>query len=472
VHADGRLDRFVGAAISRRYDRAAMTLHDVEPDDRLAAALRLFAEVSAVASADDVMHAFVRRVGGLLPLCGWVDVLFDLGAAPRPRAAMAYRVVDRTWVEPDVGGADGGAAETVRRACRWPDAASWPLDRGGIVARMLDGADGPRILEPVPDDAAGDPVLGPVLRGVRSILAVPVFRAGRPAQWTLVFRRDPGWSEADVRIAVQVMNLRSTVLEARHALARADALHGDLRGRIDELGRVQRSILPALPEQVPGLRTAVHYRPCETAGGDYYDHRRFADGRFGLLVADVSGHGPAASVVMAMLRTAFSAYRAFRFRAITVVGDVNRVLRESLGDGTFVTAFFVALDVVSGDATSANSGHPPARVLLGDGRIEALDEDAAPPLGIVDELEPRGGVVRLAPGDRVVLFTDGIVETRDPGGRMLGLDGLDAVLAGLSRAATPERIVEAIVDAADRHAEGCPPADDRCVLVVERTRTT
>lgn len=329
----------------------------------------------------------------------------------------------------------------------------------------------PRVLEPLPADAADDPVVGARLRGIASILAVPIFHDGRPAEWVLLLRREPGWSDVDVRTAVQSTNLLNATVDARQAAIEVETLNERLSRSIDELARVQRSLLPDAPNHVPGLCAASYDRPCEAAGGDDFDHRSFDDGRVGVMIADVSGHGPAASVVMAMLRTAMTANRRHSLRPETVVEDVNHLLREAVGDGTFVTAFFLALDPGTGEATYANCGHPPPRVVRADGRVERLDADASIPLGIVDELEARGGTTQLEPGDRLVLSTDGIIEAFDEEGRMLGLEGLDRALAPDAgpRPSSPGGLVDRIVDAVAAHAGGRPADDDRCIVVVERT---
>ncbi|MFI4882141.1 MAG: PP2C family protein-serine/threonine phosphatase, partial [Phycisphaerales bacterium JB064] len=227
----------------------------------------------------------------------------------------------------------------------------------------------------------------------------------------------------------------------------------------------QRSIMPPAPPAVEGLRFAVWYQPSEEVGGDYYDFRDFGDGQFGAVVADVSGHGPPASVAMGMLRSVLLAYRAFGRPASTVVTDVNRVLYESFAGERFVTAIFVGFYPRNGRFVYANAGHHVPRVRRRDGRVEPIAGNASPPLGILEHLDTVGATGVLQPGECMVLYTDGVIEAFDEHRNQFGVQRLDEAIAQADP--DPDAIAESIRVAVGAFSEE-QVVDDRCVLVVMR----
>ncbi|CAA9430861.1 MAG: Serine phosphatase RsbU, regulator of sigma subunit, partial [uncultured Phycisphaerae bacterium] len=187
--------------------------------------------------------------------------------------------------------------------------------------------------------------------------------------------------------------------------------------RNGELAAIQRLLLPPLPA-IAGWDFRSHYRPCEEAGGDLYGSQPLPSGRTGFLVADVSGHGVRAAVVMAMLRAWLGSNKVLdRAGRGETPANINAMLLEVEGLGMFVTAVFVSLDPADGSFYYINCGHPSPRVRRADGRVVRLTDGRTIPLGVADDFGLDGqGVDRLGPGDCLVLFTDGIPEARDAGG--------------------------------------------------------
>ena len=215
----------------------------------------------------------------------------------------------------------------------------------------------------------------------------------------------------------------------------------------------------------PAVDVAALYRPSDYAGGDYYDFRRFDDGSIGFIIADVAGHGPAAAVVMAMLRTAASIYRNLNMPSDQVAGDLNRMLWDGLSDGVFVTACFAQLQPDTGALNYARAGHCPARLRRADGRVLTLDAGGGPPLGVLPDLTTEGGSETLAPGDAIVLYTDGITEAFDAGGEMFGEARLDAAIRDCD-AGGADTMLRSIIARTDAHTAGHTRSDDQCALVV------
>lgn len=297
-------------------------------------------------------------------------------------------------------------------------------------------------------------------------VVLPIYRAGRANEWALFFRSTPWELERhQLLMLTQMANMMALAGEREQLVGRVSALNERLSHSLASILDAQRSIMPSAPPMVEGLRFAVWYEPSEEIGGDYYDFRDFGDGQFGAVVADVSGHGPPASVAMGMLRSVLLAYRAFGRPASTVVTDVNRVLYESFQGERFVTAIFVGFYPQTGQFVYANAGHHVPRVRRRDGSVEAITGDASPPLGILEHLDTVGAAGQLEPGECMVLYTDGVIEAFDEHGEQFGVERLDEAIAHAEP--DPDAIAEAIRVAVGAFSEE-RVVDDRCVLVVVR----
>lgn len=229
---------------------------------------------------------------------------------------------------------------------------------------------------------------------------------------------------------------------------------------------LQRQLLPALAPELSGYEFAVLYRPCEAAGGDFYGFQKFADGGLGVLVADVSGHGLRAAVMMAALRSAMSAFRVFDRLRESAPQDVNAVINDLAIPGIFITAFFVSLEPRSGRIFCGNCGHPPPLIVRADGRVQHLEGGGSPPMGIVERIEPPTIIGDLGYGDSLVLFTDGVTDARSPAGEAFENSRLKE--AASRPAENADGIVRAIREAIDAHVAGAPGIDDQCVVVMRR----
>lgn len=299
-------------------------------------------------------------------------------------------------------------------------------------------------------------------------LVLPIFRGGRAREWAVFFRSAP-WDlgESDLVLLMQIANMMGLAGEREELVERVSALNDRLTTSLASILQAQRSIMPPAPPLVEGLRFAVWYEPSEEVGGDYYDFRDFGDGQFGAVVADVSGHGPPASVAMGMLRSVLLAYRAFGRPASTVVTDVNRVLYESFHGDRFVTAIFVGFYPKNGRFVYANAGHHVPRVRRRDGRVEPIVGDASPPLGILEHLDTVGAAGQLQPSECMVLYTDGVIEAFDEHREQFGVHRLDEAIAHADP--DPDAIAESIRVAVGAFSEE-QVVDDRCVLVVMREK--
>lgn len=350
------------------------------------------------------------------------------------------------------------------RCIRWDDPIEEvPVCEGGAVSRLIQSGQ-PMAFRSL--DPAADEVLRGWLPGPMDGIAAPIFFGGEVCEWIVLFR-PPGRAIEPIEARLGIANMN---ILARHAVQlkqtdEIDRLRAQLEADLRGIGDLQRALLPGMLPALDGYEMAVRYEPCDHAGGDYYDFRHFPSGQLGIVLADVSGHGARAAVVMAMLRTAMGAYRILDRPAETVVEDINALMIDVLSEGMFVTALFVALNPKTGTLRVLNSGHCYPLIRRASGVVEEI-EGGGPPLGILPELSFEDVRARLDPGDALVLYTDGITEAFSPAMELFGVDRLRAALGDCGGNA--EEILWDVLEAVDDHAAGRPRADDQCLLVVRR----
>jgi len=436
---------------------------DLQSDPALDAILEMQQELSRTGNVDEVIHCFLLQARSLLGYEYYVSAC-TYGLAPGE-----YRVMDRCLIP------DGHfTLEYARKNSHWPDVENVQVVRGGIIGQIVSDAGKqparPRRVSNLQIDK--DKVLGTELAGFRTGLAVPIFENGAIDSWLILFSAgDPASSPTEVRKVVLMCSMLSRFIKQQRLTASVEALNRALHEQIEELGRVQRSLLPGEFPKSAVLSMAASYEPCDAAGGDYYDFREFDDGRIGVIMADVAGHGPGASVIMAVMRTVMGAYRTFDRPADTVVPDVNHVLMHALRrKETFVTAFFVVIDPTNGYISYANCGHNPPRLRRSNGEIESLDDGGFMPLGIMRDMTGDIAEFQLQPGDTMLLYTDGITEAFDPADQQFGVEALDRVLSATD--GSPQQIIDAVAAAVQSHAKDRPRDDDQTLLAVRYDGTT
>jgi len=246
--------------------------------------------------------------------------------------------------------------------------------------------------------------------------------------------------------------LGALVLLALLALELADrvALKRDL-----EIAReIQKWLVPQSPPSVPGVDIAFTTRPANTVAGDFYDAflcpgplGEGSPARLVLVVADVAGKGMPAALIMATFQ---SSLKTLVQKPIPLPELVSRLCRycceHSLEGLRFTTAAIVEVDPLTGTLRYVNAGHNPPALRRADGTIEWLVTGGLP-LGVQADIAYESATLALQPGDRLVVFTDGVVEARDPRGQEYGDARLTEVLKGLREedaAGTLERVMSSV----------------------------
>jgi phosphoserine phosphatase RsbU/P len=240
-----------------------------------------------------------------------------------------------------------------------------------------------------------------------------------------------------------------------------------IRQELETARRIQASILPGEAPRIDGLGIAVRYVPASEVAGDFYDFLPGDGRRVGILIADVSGHGVPAALVASMLKVAAAAQAIHAASPAKVLSGINQIFHGKLRN-QFITALYLFLDLEAGRLTAASAGHP-RPLLWRAGRVEEL------PLGgtVIGRLRRAAYeeiAVDLAPGDRLLLFTDGIPEAASPGGEAFGEERLRSFLAGRA-SLSAEGIAEALLAEVVAWTGRAATFDDDLTLVTAAVET-
>jgi sigma-B regulation protein RsbU (phosphoserine phosphatase) len=208
-----------------------------------------------------------------------------------------------------------------------------------------------------------------------------------------------------------------------------------LQGQLEVARQVQLELLPPNDPQLPGYDISAYNFPTEEVSGDYYDWVRIYEDQIGIVIADVSGKGVPAAILMAFLRASLRAASQIGYATNISMAKVNSLLWESIERNQFVTAFYGILDATNKTLSFSNAGHNWPILIKAGGEIRFLDEGEQP-LGMFQHTRYHQYHVLLEPGDVLVLYTDGASEAESPGGEEFGR----------------ERLVEAVKNSLDKPA--------------------
>ena len=255
-------------------------------------------------------------------------------------------------------------------------------------------------------------------------------------------------------------------LELRRANEELMARDAEQSFHLRAAGRFQtRVLLPNAPPAWPELRWGVHYAPLDQLGGDYYDMANPQPDLLGILIADASGHSIAAAMVAIASRTAFTEVANSNPSPGAVLTEMNSRL-QGLADERFVTAFYGVFDRRSRVLTYANAGHPyPLRWVAATRGVEPLAAQGFM-LGIMPGEQYREKTVLLAPGDRLCLYTDGLVEARNEIGETFGSERLTECMLAHGTASA-ERLSQQVLECQKAFRGSHALSDDLTVVVAE-----
>ena len=437
--------------VARDADRAGAVVEVLAQAIELAAAEGLGRRGVTAAAIDDLrelalLSRLAETIGSAIDATGIASSV--LATVSRPLGASAGLVLG-----PD-------DTTTIAAAGAEADIAALRDAAGPVIERLR--AEDPTIGSCAEIGAVGD-------RPFASVLAT-FLRTGRGHHGTILLGRDPGaepFSAADRQLIASVAGQAAIAIE-RVALQRQ---LGDRRAIDAELAigrRIQISLMPRRFPTIEGWEFASAYEPAREVGGDFYDVFRLRDRRecVGLVVADVTGKGIPAAILMADARGLIHAAADHGTGPADSLGRVNRILVDERASGLFVTVAHGVLDANTGRLVIARAGHDPLHILRADGRLEILE----PPgrlIGMVADLEIEPLATTLEPGDAFIGHTDGVTEARSTDGSFYGEERFRALLASVA-GSSAGAIVDAVVTDVAAFRGRAEPSDDLTLLVVRR----
>jgi len=247
---------------------------------------------------------------------------------------------------------------------------------------------------------------------------------------------------------------------ARRTLRRDQRLQ-EIQNELEVARRIQLSILPGEFPNSTRFRVAARYVPMTSVAGDLYDYIIADDYRVGLLMADVSGHGVPAALIASMVKLAAASQRAVAADPAEFLSGMNSALLGNT-QNQFVTAAYVHLNSESGELRYSAAAHPPL-LLVRNGRVIPIEQNGLM-LAVFDSAAYSTAVHNLEAGDRIVMYTDGILEASNPAGDFFGQDALCDLLTKV-RGLSPEMVADSIISSV-RHWSA-KQDDDLTVLVCD-----
>jgi sigma-B regulation protein RsbU (phosphoserine phosphatase) len=303
-------------------------------------------------------------------------------------------------------------------------------------------------------------------QGLVDLLAIaPFFVVGVDARWVRALRL----LRLLRLLKLQTHILEATVEQRTRELAEKNAAlqkaQAQLKAELDFARALQIAILPSSFPNKPGCEGAACMIPATTMGGDFYDFIELPDGKIGLAMADVSGHGVPAAFFMAVARTNLRDLAALHPDPGECLARTNEELCAQNPMELFVSVFYSVLDPPTGLLRYANAGHNPPFVRRASGAVEALTGTPGLVLGAMPGVQFPTHTVQLLPGDRVVMYTDGVTEAFNPVDEAYGTQRLVEAMQTHGKA-SPGELIAHIRGSVASFAGAAPQSDDMAITVL------
>ncbi len=238
-----------------------------------------------------------------------------------------------------------------------------------------------------------------------------------------------------------------------------------LQGQLEVARQVQLELLPPNDPQLPGYDISAYNFPTEEVSGDYYDWVAIYDDQLAIVIADVSGKGVPAALLMAFLRASLRAATHVGYATHISMAKVNYLLWESIERNQFVTAFYGILDAANRTLSYSNAGHNPPLLINEKGEPRFIERGGLP-LGMFRETRYYEYFLSLEPGEMLVLYTDGATEALNPAGEEFGRDRLAEVVKS-GRTLTAREVVASLEREVLKWTDGLGATDDVTFFVIK-----
>ncbi|MEX2214282.1 MAG: PP2C family protein-serine/threonine phosphatase [Phycisphaeraceae bacterium] len=359
----------------------------------------------------------------------------------------------------------------------WRDSKLLRIATGGFLGKIISSPQ-PKLAGNL--NITTDLVLNDWLAPYRSMIAVPAFQEGLATHWAISFKREVNaFTAVDLEENILRANLIGTTVSNVVMNRKLRELNEKMQREVDQIAAIQKALLPRVLPKIDGLELAASYETYDVAGGDMYDfvslnHYTQRDqgspsDPWGFIIADVSGHGPAAATIAAMLNAILYTYPHSRPAETGSPADVlayaNQHLCAKRIDHSFVTAIVAAYNPQHRRFTFARAGHPPPILKETGQPLVRLEQNGGIPLGVLEDAAYENIVVQMKPGQTLVLYTDGISESVNLKEEMFGIEGIEQALDKCT--GEPQCVVTSINEALRIHEGGQKPSDDQTIVAMK-----
>ncbi|MBF0290599.1 MAG: fused response regulator/phosphatase [Nitrospinae bacterium] len=230
---------------------------------------------------------------------------------------------------------------------------------------------------------------------------------------------------------------------------------------------VQESLLPTVIPYPEQIQFFAHYEAASSLGGDFYDILDYGSGRVGVVMADVSGHGPSAALIVSMVKAILHSLAGPQVSPKDALERLNLSLLKMIPEDRFVTIFLGALDIATGELSYVRAGHPHALVVSkATGKVTRLEGDGDI-IGMFDKIDLDQKTIRLEKGDRLLAYSDGLLDASGDSGQQYGLPNLITSMES-SANFTGREMMDNIVRDVRGFTGGAPLEDDMALFILER----
>ena len=306
-----------------------------------------------------------------------------------------------------------------------------------------------------------------VLGGLRSVMAVPLAVEKRVSGLIYVdnLAQVNRFTEKDLQLLSLIAGVAAIRIE-NMSLLELQEEQRRLANELQVASEIQLSLHPASPPTIAGYDMVGCSFPCYEVGGDYYDFIGKSDGSFVVALGDVSGKGTGAALLMSSVHAAVRAHTRTRLSASEVVSEINQYICDNSPANRYVTLFYSELDPATHQLTYINAGHNPPILVRASGEVTRLDIGGFP-VGITPAAEYREGWIELAPGEVLVIYSDGATESQNEEGEEFDEERMIEVVCR-NRHRSAAGIRDRIDEALGRFVGKAKAIDDLTLVIVKR----
>lgn len=271
---------------------------------------------------------------------------------------------------------------------------------------------------------------------------------------------------ARIKTQLRIKQLQEDVQKNNRLL---NSRNNELESHLELAKYIQRKLMPLDINEINNVMIHSFYKPLDQVGGDIFDIIPHKDGKVSVFIGDISGHGVPAAFLNIILRMLLHSIIKVNedMSPARVLEEINNEIMEYIQNEEFVTAFYGIIDTNQNIFTYSSAGNPPGFIRHSNGGNVDIIKSKGQCLGFTRELDPAEHVIELSPGDKIILFTDGLIEIKNADGKFIDLDGLHNILKQSTEKDNEQGILSYILNKAEEYQGHKEYGDDITLLCLE-----